>query len=62
MSGGLGAIGGQTFYRFLQVISGAWFPSDLNKELRFIRLENQLFGCICVNSNHGFMYFNGGEA
>ncbi len=52
----------------MQVISGAWFPSDMNKELRFIRPENLffivwvLFGCIFVNSNQGFMYLYWGEA
>ncbi len=53
----------------MQVISSAWFPSDMNKELRFIRPENlfffivsELFGCIFVNSNHYFMYLYWGEA
>ncbi len=51
----------------MQVISGAWFPSEMNKELRFIRPENlffhsQLFWCIFVNSNQGFMYLYWGEA
>ncbi len=27
----------------MQVISGAWFTSDMNKELRFIRPENLFF-------------------
>ncbi len=27
----------------MQVISSAWFPSDINKELRIIRLENLFF-------------------
>ncbi len=40
----------------LQVISGAWFLSDMNKELRLIRPDNlfihiyifwELFGCFC---------------
>ncbi len=52
----------------MQVISGTWFPSDMNKELRFIRPDNlffivwELFGCIFVNSNQGFMYLYWGEA
>ncbi len=53
----------------MQVISGTWFPSDINKELWFIRPENlfffivwELFGCIFVNSNQGFMYLYWGEA
>ncbi len=53
----------------MQVISGTWFPSDMNKELRFIIPENllffivwELFGCIFVNSNQGFMYLYWGEA
>ncbi len=54
------------------MIRSAWFPSDMNKELRFIRPENLiiiiffivwgLFGCIFVNSNQGFMYLYWGEA
>ncbi len=52
----------------MQVISGVWFPSDIYKELRFIRPENifffivwELFRCSFVNSNQGFMYLYWGE-
>ncbi len=52
----------------MQVISGAWFPSDMNKELRFIRPDNlffivwELFWCIFVNSNQSFIYLYWEEA